>query len=67
PYSHRGVQFIPTGGINADNLADYLSHPGVLAVGGSWLVSKSLLAKKDWDQVTALTREAVKTAAETSC
>jgi 2-dehydro-3-deoxyphosphogluconate aldolase/(4S)-4-hydroxy-2-oxoglutarate aldolase len=66
PYGHRGVRFVPTGGISAANLAEYLAHPGVLAVGGSWIVSKSLLNAKDWDQVTALTSEAVRIAAAAS-
>ena len=66
PYSHRGVRFIPTGGVNAANLAEYVAHPAVLAVGGSWIVAKDLLVAKDWDQVTALTREAVQIATEAS-
>lgn len=66
PYSHRGVKFIPTGGVNADNLAEYIAHPAVLAVGGSWIVSKALLKAKDWSRVTELTREAVQIATEAS-
>lgn len=34
------VSIIPTGGINIDNLHDFLDTPGVLAVGGSWLTPK---------------------------
>jgi 2-dehydro-3-deoxyphosphogluconate aldolase/(4S)-4-hydroxy-2-oxoglutarate aldolase len=66
PYSHRGVKFIPTGGVNADNLAEYIAHPAVLAVGGSWIVAKDLLRAKEWDKVTTLTSEAVRIAAEAS-
>ena len=66
PYSHRGVKFIPTGGVNADNLAEYIAHPAILAVGGSWIVSKNLLKAKDWSRVTELTREAVQIVAGTS-
>ena len=55
----RGVQFIPTGGISAANMVEYLSTPGVLAIGGSWIVAKDLIQSKDWDAVTRLTREAV--------
>jgi 2-dehydro-3-deoxyphosphogluconate aldolase/(4S)-4-hydroxy-2-oxoglutarate aldolase len=40
PYSHKNIQFIPTGGINIDNLKDYLNLNEVLAVGGTWLVKK---------------------------
>jgi len=59
PYKHLGVRFIPTGGIDAGNLAEYLSLPGVLAVGGSWLVAPPLLKAKNWPEVTRLTREAL--------
>ena len=51
PYKHRGIRFIPTGGVTADNLTDYLSQPGVLAIGGSWIVAKDLLGAKNWDKV----------------
>jgi 2-dehydro-3-deoxyphosphogluconate aldolase/(4S)-4-hydroxy-2-oxoglutarate aldolase len=54
-----GVKFIPTGGINANNLADYLSLPAVLACGGSWMVKKQLISNGDFDQIADLTREAV--------
>ncbi len=62
PYAHRGVRFIPTGGVSAENMAEYLTHPAVAAVGGSWLVAKSLLAERNWAEVTRLTREAVEKA-----
>jgi len=62
PYKHRGVRFIPTGGINLKNMGDYLAQPGVLAVGGSWIVAGRLLEKKDWAEVTRLTKEAVEAA-----
>ena len=59
PYAHRGVRFIPTGGVNVENMAEYLAHPAVAAVGGSWIVDKSLLAQGNWTEVARLTREAV--------
>jgi 2-dehydro-3-deoxyphosphogluconate aldolase/(4S)-4-hydroxy-2-oxoglutarate aldolase len=55
----RTVRFIPTGGVNTANLADYLSHPAVLAVGGTWMVAPALLAAGDWAEVTRLTAAAV--------
>lgn len=64
PIQHRGVRFIPTGGVNAGNLGEYLGTPGVLAVGGSWIVAKDLLAARNWDEVTRLTKEAVEVAAQ---
>jgi 2-dehydro-3-deoxyphosphogluconate aldolase/(4S)-4-hydroxy-2-oxoglutarate aldolase len=59
PYRHRGVRFIPTGGINGENLHQYLDLQGVIAVGGSWLVKRDLIKKKNWDEITTLTREAL--------
>lgn len=65
PYRHRGVQFLPTGGVSAANLAEYLSTPGVVAIGGTWIVAKDLLNARDWARVTQLTAEAVRVAAGT--
>ena len=60
PFSHTGVKFIPTGGINASNLAGYLAIPQVAAVGGSWMAERKLVAEKQWAKITALTGEAMK-------
>ena len=57
PYG--GVKFIPTGGINAQNLADYLKLPTVFACGGSWFVKASLISAEDFSEITRLTKEAV--------
>lgn len=57
PYG--GIKFIPTGGISPDNLADYLSLPMVHACGGSWLVTKQLIANGEFERITTLTGEAV--------
>ena len=54
-----GVSFIPTGGIGPAELADYLRHPAVLAVGGSWLVDRGLLAAGDFGSVRRLAADAV--------
>ena len=45
------VRFIPTGGITAADAGDYLAHPAVLAVGGSWMVPAAALAAGDWATV----------------
>ena len=58
-----GVRFVPTGGIRAAQLADYLALPSVLAVGGSWMVAARLIEAGDWDEITRLTAEAVRWAA----
>jgi len=64
PFSHTGVKFIPTGGINAASLADYLAVPQVAAVGGSWMAERKLVAEKAWAKITALTAEAIKVIAQ---
>jgi 2-dehydro-3-deoxyphosphogluconate aldolase/(4S)-4-hydroxy-2-oxoglutarate aldolase len=56
------MKFIPTGGITLENLAQYLAFPKVLACGGSWMVTKELLAAKQFDQITQITRRAVELA-----
>ena len=55
------MKFMPTGGINLNNMNEYLSFKKIIACGGSFMVSGSLLDNNDWAGVTALTREAVKT------
>ena len=60
PYGE--VKFVPTGGIGAANLAEWLAHPAVIACGGSWLVAENLLAEGDWKEVEGLVRQAVKIA-----
>ncbi|MCJ7512034.1 MAG: bifunctional 4-hydroxy-2-oxoglutarate aldolase/2-dehydro-3-deoxy-phosphogluconate aldolase [Anaerolineales bacterium] len=57
------LRFVPTGGISAARLADYLALPMVHAVGGSWLVTPRLLAAGDFPEITRLAREAVSIAA----
>ena len=52
------VRFIPTGGVGAENLAEYLAAPYVLAVGGSWLCTAKDIDAGNWEKITALSREA---------
>ena len=58
------VKFVPTGGITPDNLADYLSIPSVLAVGGSWMVKPSLIRAGNSGAIADLARDAVALASE---
>jgi 2-dehydro-3-deoxyphosphogluconate aldolase/(4S)-4-hydroxy-2-oxoglutarate aldolase len=64
PYT--AMRFIPTGGVSAANLGDYLAFPRVIACGGSWMVKKDLIAAGDWARITTLAREAVQIAAAAS-
>ncbi len=57
PYA--GIKFIPTGGINQNNLCSYLSNNKVLACGGSWMVKPELISPGNFDEITRLTKEAV--------
>ena len=59
PYAHTGVKFLPLGGVGAANAAEYLALPVVGAIGGSWLVEKSLVAEKNWREITRRTAEIV--------
>ncbi len=59
PYGN--MRFIPTGGIHEGNLRTYLDFPGILACGGSWMVSGELTAGHEWDKIEKLTRNAVNT------
>lgn len=54
-----GVKFMPTGGINAENVRDYLAYNRILACGGSWMVKGDLIKAGDFAKITALTKEAV--------
>lgn len=58
PYPN--VNFLPTGGINLDNIEEYLSIKQVVACGGSWMVSEELIRKKRFDLIQYKTQEAVK-------
>ena len=53
------LKIMPTGGINAKNIRDYLAIKNVIACGGSWMVEKSLLATQNWAEVERLGKEAV--------
>ncbi|MFR8088734.1 MAG: bifunctional 4-hydroxy-2-oxoglutarate aldolase/2-dehydro-3-deoxy-phosphogluconate aldolase [Lachnospirales bacterium] len=59
PYTN--MKFMPTGGVNAKNLNDYLSFPKIIACGGSWMVKEDLIEAGDFDKIRDMTREAVQT------
>jgi len=51
PYKHTGVRFMPTGGVNPDNLETYLKLDTVAAVGGTWVAKKEDLTAGKWDDI----------------
>jgi 2-dehydro-3-deoxyphosphogluconate aldolase / (4S)-4-hydroxy-2-oxoglutarate aldolase len=53
------VRFVPTGGVNAENLASYLELPAVLACGGTWICEPTLLRNDRFDEVERRAREAL--------
>jgi 2-dehydro-3-deoxyphosphogluconate aldolase/(4S)-4-hydroxy-2-oxoglutarate aldolase len=59
PYA--SLKFMPTGGVNAKNMNDYLSQKNVIACGGSWMVKADMIAAGDFAGITALCKEAVRT------
>ena len=58
PYTN--IRFMPTGGINTSNVADYLNCKAVFACGGSWMVPSDKIAAGKFDEIEKLTAEAAK-------
>ena len=46
---YKTLKWMPTGGVNAKNLADYLAFDQIVACGGTWMVKKDLIQQEDWD------------------
>lgn len=59
PYTQ--MKFMPTGGISAKNICEYLAFDKIIACGGSWMVNKELVAAGKFDEIQNLTEEAVRT------
>lgn len=58
PFSHLGMQFIPTGGVSQATLADWLRLPQVLAVGGTWIARSEDIRAGHFGEITRLARAA---------
>ena len=54
-----GMKFMPTGGINPNNVRDYLAYDRIIACGGSWMVDGKLVNAGEFDKITELVKEAV--------
>jgi 2-dehydro-3-deoxyphosphogluconate aldolase / (4S)-4-hydroxy-2-oxoglutarate aldolase len=63
PYKSYGIRYCPTGGLNLQNMKDYLKLPEVFTIGGSWLATQKQIASKDWATITRQTQEALAVAA----
>ncbi len=57
----KGARWMCTGGISAKNVNDYLSYSQIAAVGGTWMCKSDLIEAENWEQITAISKEAVKT------
>ena len=57
---YQNVLFMPTGGINENNLLEYLSFDRIAAVGGTWMVKEELIENNRFDEITAIARESVR-------
>ena len=57
-FRFTGVRFMPTGGVNLANVADYLSVPEIVCCGGTWIVPKDALAAGDWAAIEKLAADA---------
>lgn len=55
---YNDFKFMPTGGINLDNLEEYLSFKNICACGGSFMASGKLIDSKNWTEITAISRKA---------
>ena len=53
------ARFMPTGGVSAKNLAEYLGFKKIVACGGSWMVKGDLVAAGEFDKIKEMTAEAV--------
>ena len=60
---YKMVKFMPTGGISAKNLKEYLGFDKILCCGGSWMVKGDMIRNGEFDQIRELTKEAVELAA----
>lgn len=56
------MQFIPTGGVNTENIAEFTASPAIFAVGGSWVCKAADIAQGNFDKITQLCKEAHKAA-----
>jgi len=52
PYAHLDIRYIPLGGINSNNINEYLAEPLILAAGGSWIAPRKLIQNQDWSTIT---------------
>jgi 2-dehydro-3-deoxyphosphogluconate aldolase/(4S)-4-hydroxy-2-oxoglutarate aldolase len=57
-FRFTGVKFMPTGGVNLSNVADYLAVPEIICCGGTWIAPKAAVETGDWAKIETLASEA---------
>lgn len=62
PYKSAGIKFIPTGGVNNENLSEYIGKPYIHAVGGSWMCKADYIDAGNFEEIKAQSAAAVKAA-----
>ncbi len=53
------LRFMPTGGVNAKNITNYLDYEKIVACGGTWMIDKAMIKAGNFAGIEKLTREAV--------
>lgn len=53
-----GIKFVPTGGVNGENMREYVEAPFIQAVGGSWMCTAKDISAHEWAKITALSKQA---------
>lgn len=56
---YRNITFLPTGGVNTENMLDYLNDPKIFAVGGTWMVKSALIDAGRFDEIERISHDAV--------
>ena len=57
-FRFTGVKFMPTGGVNLSNVADYLAVPEIICCGGTWIAPKAAVEAGDWAKIQSLAADA---------
>lgn len=58
PYAHLNIRYVPLGGINTENLSQWLLCSQVIAVGGSWIAPRRLISQHEWGEIERNASEA---------
>jgi 2-dehydro-3-deoxyphosphogluconate aldolase/(4S)-4-hydroxy-2-oxoglutarate aldolase len=51
PYNHLDLRYMPLGGLSESNFMRYFSLPSVFAIGGSWIATRDVIVRRDWDEI----------------